>query len=63
MFLVVVTRTPGQLIKESIFDSLREARQYFNQLIGDKSIGRGLIRLIERRGYSECFLLDTYVLA
>ncbi len=63
MFLVTVTRTPGQLIKQHLFDSLREARQYFNQLIGDKSIGRGLIRLIERRGYSECFLLDTYVLA
>jgi hypothetical protein len=63
MFLVVVTYTPGQLIKESIFDSLREARQYFNQLIRDKSTGRGLVRLIERRGYAECFLLDTHVLA
>ena len=63
MFLVVVTRTPGQLIKQCIFNSLREARQYFNQLAGDKSIGRGQVRLIERRGYAESFLLDTYMLA
>jgi hypothetical protein len=62
MFLVIVTSTPGQLIKQCIFDSLREARQYFNQLVRDKSIGRGLVRLIEKRGYAECFLLDTYVL-
>jgi hypothetical protein len=63
MFLVIVTRTPGQLIKQAIFNSLREARQYFNQLVGDKSIGRGRVRLIERRGYAESFLLDTYELA
>ena len=63
MFLVVVTRATGQLIKQAIFDSLREARQYFSQLIRDRSIGRGLVRLIEQRGYAECFLLDTHVLA
>ncbi len=62
MFLVVVTRTPGQLIKQSIFDSLREARQYFNQLTRDKSIGRGQVCLIEKRGYAESFLLDTCIL-
>ncbi len=63
MFLVIVTRTPGQLIKQCFFDSLREARQYFNQLARDKSIGRGQVRLIERRGYAESFLLDMHVLA
>ncbi|MBD0259398.1 MAG: hypothetical protein ICV83_27070 [Cytophagales bacterium] len=63
MFLVVVTRNRGQLIKQCIFNSLREARQHFNQLVGDKSIGRGQVRLIERRGYAECFLLDTHILA
>jgi hypothetical protein len=63
MFLVIVTSPPGQLIKQSIFDSLREARQYFNQLPRDKTIGRGRVRLIEKRGHSQSFLLDTYVLA
>ncbi len=63
MFLVVVTRTPGQLIKQCIFDTLREARQYFNQLVGDKSFRQVRIRLIEKRGYCESFLLDTHVLA
>ena len=62
MFLVVVTRTPGQLVIQCIFDSLREARQYFNQLVGDKPFRQVRIRLIEKRGYCESFLLDTHVL-
>ncbi len=60
-FAVVITRNPNQLIRQFFFQSLREARHYFNRVIQENSFGQVQIRLIEKRDYCRSFLLDIYV--
>ena len=62
MFCVVITRTPDQFSKQHFFDSLREARGYFNQIIGDKTFAQAQVRLIEKRDYCHSFLLDIHII-
>jgi hypothetical protein len=59
MFSVIITHAHGPVINQAVFDTLQEARQYFNQLVREKPFEQVLIRLIETRNYCQSFLLDT----
>ena len=62
MFSVVITQTPDQFSKQYFFDSLREARRYFNEIISNKTFEQAQVRLIEKRDSCHSFLLDIHTI-
>ncbi len=62
MFFVVITRIPNGLVRQFLFGTLPEARQYFDHVIRENQYGRVQIRLIEKRDYCHSFLLDSCII-
>lgn len=59
MFSVIITHNHGTLINQAFFETLQEARQYFNKLVREKPFEQVMIRLVEKRNYCQSFLIDT----